>query len=161
VAEVKKKPAPKKPPAKRSGSAGSGGWTAEERAAMRETARERAAEARRGNDRAAGEKDLLAKIGEMRGSDRTLATKLHALVSSVAPGLDPKTWYGMPAYAKEGKVVVFFKPAEKFKSRYATVGFEEAANLDSGEMWVTSYALLEWTPAVEKKLGALVKKAVR
>jgi len=158
VAEVKKKPAPKKPAGKK---ASTSTFSAEERAAIRETARERKAEAKRGNDRAAGEKDLLAKIAEMRGSDKKMATRLHALVSSVAPGLDPKTWYGMPAYAKEGKVVVFFKPADKFKSRYATVGFEEAANLDSGEMWVTSYALLEWTPAGEKKLGALVKKAVR
>ncbi len=155
MAEAKKKTTGVRKPAKASA------FSAEERAAMREVARERQAEARRGADRDAGLKDVLGKIAEMPGSDKKLATRLHALVSRVAPDLDPKTWYGMPAYARDGKVVVFFKPAEKFKSRYATVGFDEAAKLDAGEMWVTSFALTGWTPAVEKKLTAMVKKAAR
>jgi uncharacterized protein YdhG (YjbR/CyaY superfamily) len=138
----------------------SGGFTAEERAAMKELARERRAEARRGADRAAGEADVLAKIAEMPQPDRAMAERLHEIVTASAPALSPKTWYGMPAYAKDGKVVCFFKPAEKFNSRYATFGFEEAANLDEGSMWVTSFALKQLTAADEKKIAALVKKAV-
>src|SRR6266568_1939576 len=125
------------------------GFTAEERAAMKERARELKAEARANEDRAAGERDVLAKIAEMPGPDRAMAERLHALIKASAPGLEPKTWYGMPAYAKDGKVVCFFKSAHKFKSRYATFGFEEEANLDEGAMWPTSFALKELTAADE------------
>jgi uncharacterized protein YdhG (YjbR/CyaY superfamily) len=136
------------------------GFTAEERAAAKERARELKAEARRGADKAAGESDVLAKIAEMPKSDRVMAERLHAIIKASAPALSSKTWYGMPAYAKEGKVVCFFKSADKFKSRYATFGFEEAANLDEGAMWPTSFALKELTAADEKRIAALVKKAV-
>jgi uncharacterized protein YdhG (YjbR/CyaY superfamily) len=135
-------------------------WTNEERAAMQESARERKAEARRGADREAGERDLLAKIAEMPKSDRVMAERIHAIVTSNAPELFPKTWYGMPAYAKDGKVICFFKSADKFKSRYATFGFEETAKIDEGAMWATSWALTRLTPADEARIGALVKKAV-
>lgn len=132
------------------------GFTKEERAAMRERAKELKAEERKAD----GESALLAKIAEMDGSDRVLAEKIHELVKANAPDLLPKTWYGMPAYAdKDGKVVCFFKCAEKFDSRYATFGFNDAANLDEGVMWATSFALTELTPAEEKKLSALVRKA--
>ena len=141
------------------GGKGSNGFTAEEKAAMRERARELKAEARAEKDRAAGEKDVLAKIAAMKGSDRTMAKRIHEIVTETAPDLMPRTWYGMPAYTKDGKVVCFFKDAGKFKSRYATVGFEEKANLDDGAMWPTSYALVKLTPAEEKKIAALVKKA--
>ena len=138
----------------------SGGFTAEERAAMQERAREAKAEARRGAKKPDGEADLLAKIAEMPEADRVMAERLHAIVKDVAPSLSPKTWYGMPAYANEdGKVVCFFKSADKFKARYATLGFEEAANLDDGAMWTTSFALTALTAAEEKKIRALVKKA--
>ena len=137
------------------------GFTGEERAAMKERAKELKAEARRGADRAAGERDVLAKIAEMHGSDRAMAERLHTIVTASAPVLSPKTWYGMPAYAKDGKVVCFFTPAEKFNSRYATFGFNDTANLDDGAMWPTSFALTKLTAAEEKKIGALVKKAVR
>jgi uncharacterized protein YdhG (YjbR/CyaY superfamily) len=138
------------------------GFTAEERAAMRERAKELKAEARAKKDRAEGEKALLAKIREMKGSDRTIAKKVHAIVEDTAPDLAPKTWYGMPAYANDdGKVVCFFTPAAKFKERYATLGFNTAANLDQGNMWPTSFAVTKLTPAEEKKIRALVKKAVR
>ncbi len=137
------------------------GFTGEERAAMKERAKELKAEARRGADRAAGERDVLAKIAEMRGSDRAMAERLHAIVTASAPELSPKTWYGMPAYARDGKVVCFFTPAEKFNSRYATFGFNDTANLDDGAMWPTSFALTKLTAAEEKKIGALVKKAMR
>jgi uncharacterized protein YdhG (YjbR/CyaY superfamily) len=136
------------------------GFTDEERAAMKERAREMKAEARANKDRAAGESDVLAKIAEMPKSDRVMAKRLHEIVKASAPALESKTWYGMPAYAKEGKVVCFFKSADKFKSRYATFGFEEAANIDEGAMWPTSFALTELTAADEKKIAALVKKAV-
>ena len=133
------------------------GLTAEERAALRETVQERKAAARGAND----EKAVLAKIAEMSGSDRSIAKRLHELVKSNAPSLSPKTWYGMPAYAnKDGNVVCFFTPADKFKSRYATFGFNDRANLDEGDMWPTSYALKKLTAADEAKIGALVKKAV-
>jgi uncharacterized protein YdhG (YjbR/CyaY superfamily) len=132
-------------------------FTAEERAAMRARAKELKEEAL-GKDM---EKDVLAKIASMTPSDRTMAKKIHAIVKANAPHLQPKTWYGMPAYAKDGKVVCFFKDAGKFGQRYATFGFEEAANLDDGSMWVTSFALTKLTAADEKKIAALVKKAVR
>ena len=131
-------------------------FSAEERAAMKERARELKAEA----EKADGESALLAKIAEMKGNDRAMAKRLHAIVKATAPDLTPKTWYGMPAYARDGKVVCFFKSAAKFKSRYATLGFEEAANLDDGAMWPTSFALKGLTDAEEKKIVALVKKAV-
>jgi uncharacterized protein YdhG (YjbR/CyaY superfamily) len=136
------------------------GFTDDERAAMKERARELKAEARRGKDRAAGESDVLAKIAEMPVPDRAMAKRVHAIVTANAPGLAPKTWYGMPAYARDGKVVCFFQSAEKFKSRYATLGFSDAANLDEGAMWPTSFALKKLTVADEAKIGALVKKAV-
>jgi uncharacterized protein YdhG (YjbR/CyaY superfamily) len=137
------------------------GFTDDERAAMKARAQELKAEARANKNRADGEHDLLAAIAAMKEPDRGLAERIHAIVSARAPALWPKTWYGMPAYARDGKVVCFFKSAQKFNSRYATLGFEEAANLDEGVMWPTSYALKELTAAEEKKIGALVKKAVR
>ena len=124
---------------------------------MKETARERKAS----QNREEGERLVLAKIKEMPEPDRSMAMRVHELVMSSAPTLAPRTWYGMPAYTKDDKVVCFFKAASKFKSRYATFGFEETANLDEGSMWVTSYALTKLTPADEKKLATLVKKAVR
>jgi uncharacterized protein YdhG (YjbR/CyaY superfamily) len=136
------------------------GFSAEERAAMKNRAKELKAEARRGADRAAGERDVLAKIGEMPEPDRSLAERLHAIVKASAPSLSPKTWYGMPAYAKDGKVLCFFQSAAKFSTRYATIGFSDEANLDKGNMWPTYFALKELTPAEEAKIGALVKKAV-
>jgi uncharacterized protein YdhG (YjbR/CyaY superfamily) len=133
------------------------GFTAEERAAMKERAKELKAEA----DKADGESAVLAKIAEMPRADRALAKRLHAIVKASAPALSPKTWYGMPAYAnKDGKVVCYFTPASKFKERYATFGFNAAANLDDGNMWPTSFALKELTAADEARIGALVKKAV-
>ena len=133
------------------------GFTAEERAAMRERARELKAEAQRAD----GERAVLAKIAEMPEPDRTMAERLHKIVKASAPGLSPKTWYGMPAYAnKEGKVVCHFQSAKKFNSRYATLGFNDAANLDEGAMWPTSFALKELTATEEARIGALVKRAV-
>ena len=139
------------------------GWTDEERAAMKERAREMKAAGRRGAraDKADGERDVLAKIAEMPEPDRSMAERLHGLVKASAPDLAPRTWYGMPAYAnQEGKVVCYFTPASKFKERYATFGFNAAANLDEGNMWPTSFALKELTAADEARIGALVKKAV-
>ena len=127
---------------------------------MKERAKELKAEARANQDREAGERDLLSKIAEMPKADRVLAERFHAIVTTTAPDLMPKTWYGMPAYAQDGKVVCFFKSADKFKSRYATIGFEETAHLDDGTMWQTSFAVTKLTPADEKKIAALVKKAV-
>ena len=135
------------------------GFSKDEKAAMRERAKELKAESRRSSDRAEGLRDLLAKIAEMPAPDRAMAGRIHTIVTAAAPELDPKTWYGMPAYAKNGKLVCFFKAASKFDSRYATFGFEETANLDDGTMWPTSYALTELTPADEAKISALVKKA--
>jgi uncharacterized protein YdhG (YjbR/CyaY superfamily) len=135
------------------------GFTDAEKAAMRERAKELKAEERASKDRAAGEQDVLEKIAEMPDADRDIAERIHAMVKANAPTLASRTWYGMPAYTKDGKVVCFFKSADKFKSRYATFGFEEQANLDDGAMWATSYALTELTAADEKKLAALVKKA--
>ena len=131
------------------------GFTAEEKAAMKERARELKAE----KSKADGESDVLAKIAEMPKADRAMATRIHKIVKASAPDLTPRTWYGMPAYAKDGKVVCFFQSAAKFKSRYATFGFNDSANLDKGAMWPTSFALKELTAAEEKKIGALVKKA--
>jgi uncharacterized protein YdhG (YjbR/CyaY superfamily) len=135
-------------------------FTAEERAAMKARAQELKAEARASKNRAEGERDVLAAIAAMKESDRAMAKRLHAIVTATAPALWPKTWYGMPAYAKDGKVVCFFKNAGKFNSRYATFGFEEAANLDEGAMWPTSFALKKLTAADEKRIATLVKKAV-
>jgi uncharacterized protein YdhG (YjbR/CyaY superfamily) len=133
------------------------GFTAEEKAAMKERAKELKAE----KSRAEGEKDLLAKIAEMKGSDRTMAKRVHEIVKTTAPDLVPRTWYGMPAYRNEDdKVVCFFKCAAKFKSGYATLGFNDAANLDAGNMWPTEFALNKLSAAEEKKIAALVKKAV-
>ena len=142
---------------KNSARKSAGGFTAEERAAMKERARELKAE----KDKADGERDLLAKIAEMPKADRVMAERLHAIVKDTAPELTPKTWYGMPAYAKDGKVVCFFQSAAKFKSRYATFGFNDTAKLDEGAMWPTSFALTELGDAEERKIRALVKKAVR
>jgi uncharacterized protein YdhG (YjbR/CyaY superfamily) len=136
------------------------GFSAEERGAMKERAKELRAEARAEKDKAAGEQAVLEKIAELPEPDRAMAKRLHAIIKESAPVLSPKTWYGMPAYAKEGKVVCFFTPASKFKERYATLGFNGDANLDDGSMWPTAYALTKLTAADEKKIGALVKKAV-
>jgi uncharacterized protein YdhG (YjbR/CyaY superfamily) len=146
MADAKKKPAK--------------GFTAEERAAMKERARELKAEERATKDRAAGERDVLAKIAEMPESDRALAERIHALVTAAAPELAPRTWYGMPAYAKGGKVLCYFQSADRFKVRYATFGFSDEAKLDDGAMWPTSFALTKLTAADEKRLVALVRKAV-
>jgi uncharacterized protein YdhG (YjbR/CyaY superfamily) len=137
------------------------GFTDAERAAMKERAKELKAEERWNKDKAAGEKDVLAKIAEMKGSDRALAKRLHEIVKTSAPDLSPRTWYGMPAYAnKDGKVVCYFKSAQKFKERFATFGFNDAANLDEGAMWPVVFGLKELTAAEEAKIAALVKKAV-
>jgi hypothetical protein len=140
----------------------SGGFTAEERAAMKDHAQELKTAARRGPRaaKADGESDVLEKIAEMQESDRVMAERLHAIIKASAPELSPKTWYGMPAYAKDGKIVCFFQPAQKFKTRYATLGFNDPANLDEGSMWPVAYALTELTAADEARIGALVKKAV-
>jgi uncharacterized protein YdhG (YjbR/CyaY superfamily) len=139
------------------------GFTDEERAAMQERARELKAASRRGGktDRADGEADLLAKIAEMAEPDRSMAERLHALVTASAPDLVPRTWYGMPAYAKDGKVICFFQSASKFKVRYATFGFQPDAHLDDGPMWATSFALAALTPEVEARIADLVQQAVR
>jgi uncharacterized protein YdhG (YjbR/CyaY superfamily) len=136
------------------------GFTAEEKAAMRERARELKAEERANKSRSEGERDLLAKIAEMPAPDRSMAKRLHEIVKASAPDLWPKTWYGMPAYAKDGKVVCYFTPASKFKERYATFGFNATANLDEGAMWPTSFALTKLTATEEAKIRRLVKKAV-
>jgi uncharacterized protein YdhG (YjbR/CyaY superfamily) len=154
---------PAKQAARRSAKRSTGeGFTEEERAAMRERAQEVKATRRRGPraDRAAGEGDVLAKIAEMPEPDRAMAERVHAIVKASAPSLSPRTWYGMPAYAKDGDVVCFFQSAQKFKSRYATLGFNDKANLDEGAMWPTAFALKELTADVEARIGALVKKAV-
>lgn len=149
-------------------SAGSGaaekasqGFSAAEKAAMRERARELKAEARAGKDREAGENAVREKIAEMPEPDRSMAERIHAIVKANAPELMPRTWYGMPAYTRDGKVICFFQAASKFEARYATFGFNDAANLDEGAMWPTSFALKELTPAAEAQIAELVKKAVR
>jgi uncharacterized protein YdhG (YjbR/CyaY superfamily) len=138
------------------------GFTEEERAAMKERAAELKAAARRGPraGKADGEHDVLAKIAEMPEPDRVMAERLHVIIKASAPALSPRTWYGMPAYALDGKVVCFFQSAQKFKTRYATFGFSDAANLDEGAMWPTAFALKKLTAAEEARIGALVKKAV-
>jgi uncharacterized protein YdhG (YjbR/CyaY superfamily) len=136
------------------------GFSDEERGAMKERAKELRAEARAEKDKEAGERAVLEKIAEMPEPDRAMAERLHALIKKRAPVLSPKTWYGMPAYAREGKVVCYFTPASKFKERYATFGFNADANLDEGSMWPTSFALTKLTAADEKRIGELVKKAV-
>ena len=158
------KPATKRTqrPANSKAASASKGFTDEERAAMKERARELKAAAR-GGSRAAGEEgesDVLAKIAEMSGSDRAMAERLHAIVKASAPELTPRTWYGMPAYAKDGNVVCYFKPAQKFKTRYATLGFSDKAKLDDGAMWPTEYALKKLTRADEGRIRALIKTAV-
>jgi uncharacterized protein YdhG (YjbR/CyaY superfamily) len=161
---AERKPAKKttQKPTKRSTATGktSEGFTDEERAAMKERARELKAEARASRNKADGERDVLAKIAEMQEPDRAMATRLHAIIKASAPALSPRTWYGMPAYARDGKVVCFFQDAKKFKSRYATFGFSDEANLDEGAMWPTGFALKELTAADEARIAALVKKAV-
>jgi uncharacterized protein YdhG (YjbR/CyaY superfamily) len=138
------------------------GWTDEERAAMKQRAKELKAEGRRGPraGKEDAEREVLDKIAEMPAPDRAMAERLHALIKASAPVLSPRTWYGMPAYAKDGKVVCFFTPASKFKERYATIGFNAVANLDDGNMWPTAFALKELTAAEEARIEALVKKAV-
>ena len=138
----------------------SDGFSAEERAAMKERAEELRAEGKKGAKKADGLQAVLDAIEKMAPEDRAIAERLHVVVTTNAPQLAPKTWYGMPAYADaDGKVVVFFQDAGKFKYRYSTLGFQDAANLDDGDMWPASYALVRWSPAVEKKIVALVKKA--
>jgi uncharacterized protein YdhG (YjbR/CyaY superfamily) len=136
------------------------GFTAEEQAAMKARAKELKAEARANKKKADGESDLLAAIAEMPEPDRAMATRLHEIITNSAPDLWPKTWYGMPAYALEGKVVCFFQGRDKFNARYATLGFNDSAALDEGDMWPTAFALKELTPAEEARISALVKKAV-
>ncbi len=135
-------------------------WTDEEKAAMKEHAREQKAAAKANQNRAAGEEAVRTAIAEMQEPDRSMAERLHAIITASAPDLMPKTWYGMPAYAIDGKVVCFFQSAQKFNARYATLGFNDTANLDEGAMWPTAYALKELTPSIEEKIAALVKKAV-
>jgi uncharacterized protein YdhG (YjbR/CyaY superfamily) len=139
-------------PARRTASTSSRGFTAEERAAMKERSRELKA--------AAGESELLAKIAEMPESDRLMAERIHAIIKEAAPDLSSKTWYGMPAYARDGNILCFFRSAEKFKTRYATLGFSDKANLDDGAMWPTDFALTGLTTADEERIAALVKRAV-
>ena len=136
------------------------GFTDEERAAMKERAKELRAEERANKNRAVGESDLLAKIAEMPEADRAMAARLHEIISASAPDLWPKTWYGMPAYARDGKIVCFFQAASKFNARYATLGFNDTANLDDGAMWPTAFALKELTATQEAAIAALVQKAV-
>jgi uncharacterized protein YdhG (YjbR/CyaY superfamily) len=136
------------------------GFTDEELAAMKERAQELKAEARANKDKADGESAVLAKIAEMPEAERAMAARLHALIKASTPALSPKTWYGMPAYAKDGKVVCFFQSAQKFNTRYATFGFNDTANLDEGALWPVAFALKELTAAVEAQISALVKKAV-
>jgi hypothetical protein len=138
----------------------SSGFTDEERAAMKERAKELKAEARASKNKAEGESDVLTKIAEMPEPERTMARRLHEIILASAPVLSPKTWYGMPAYARDGKIVCFFQSAQKFNTRYATLGFNDTAHIDEGAMWPTAYALTELTAAEEARISALVKKAV-
>jgi uncharacterized protein YdhG (YjbR/CyaY superfamily) len=136
------------------------GFSAEERAAMKERAKELKAEARASKNKAEGESDVLAKIAELPEPERAMAKRLHEIITASAPVLAPKLWYGMPAYARDGKIVCFFQSAQKFNTRYATLGFNDTANLDQGVMWPTAFALKELTAAEEERIGALVKQAV-
>jgi uncharacterized protein YdhG (YjbR/CyaY superfamily) len=140
----------------------SDGFSAEERAAMKERAAELKAASRRGTkaSKADGERDLLAKIDAMDEPDRTMAQQVHALIASIAPELTPQTWYGMPAYAQDGKVVFFFKPGQKYKMRYSTLGFSDKARLDDGDMWPSEFALVRWSADVEARITALVQRAI-
>jgi len=149
-------------PAKRTTGKASKGFTDEERAAMRERAQELKAAERRGPrvGKADGENDVLAKIAEMSEPDRAMAERLHAIIKASAPALSPRTWYGMPAYAKDGNVICFFQSAQKFRTRYATFGFSDKANLEEGAMWPTAFALKQLTAPEEARIGALVKRAV-
>ncbi len=137
------------------------GFTDEERAAMKEYIKEQKAAARATKSKEEGENDVLAKIAEMPEPERTMAKRLHEIIKASAPILSPKTWYGMPAYARDGKIVCFFQSTQKFNTRYMTLGFSDTANLDEGAMWPTSFALMELTAAEEERISALVKKAVR
>lgn len=137
------------------------GFTDAEKAAMKERAKELKAEEKAGKDRAAGEKDVVAKIAELAEPERAMAERLHALILANAPVLAPRLWYGMPAYARDGKVLCFFQSAQKFGTRYATLGFNDGAQLDDGDLWPTAYALQEMTPAVEERIAALMQRAVR
>lgn len=154
----------KRPPRTANGAAGKASetWSDEEKAVMKEAARERRAAARRGKGatKEDGESEVLAKIAEMPTQDRVMAERVHAIVMATAPDLWPRTWYGMPAYAKDGNVICFFKNALKFKARYATLGFSDKANLDDGSMWPTDFALMEITPEVEARIAELVKRAI-
>jgi len=145
---------------KESNKENSKGFTDEEKAAMKARAQELKAEARENKNRADGERDALAKIAEMPEPDRGMANRLHELIKNNAPALSPKTWYGMPAYAKDGKVLCYFQSAQRFKTRYMTFGFNDVANLDDGNMWPVAFALKKLTDAEEARIGALVKKAV-
>ncbi len=159
---AERKPANKstKKPATTTTGKASQGFSDEERAAMKERAQELKAAARRGKNKADGESDVLAKIAEMPEPDRAMAERLHAIIKASAPDLTPRTWYGMPAYAMGDKVVCYFQSPQKFKTRYATLGFSDVANLDEGAMWPTAFALKKLTAAEERRIGALVKKAV-
>ena len=158
---AKKPAATGKQTIRRSSADTSKGFTAEERAAMKDRVREMKAEARASRDKAQGESDVLAAIAKMHDASRAMAKRLHEIIKAGAPGLSPKTWYGMPAYAAaDGKIVCFFRPAEKFKDRYGTFGFNDKARLDDGNMWPTSFALTKLTAAEEQRIIALVKKAV-
>ena len=158
---TEKKPAQKttQVSAKRTAATKSETFTAEERAAMKARVRELKAEARANRNKADGERDVLAAIAAMKGSDRSIAKRLHAIVTATAPDLWPKTWYGMPAYAKDGKVVCFFQAAAKFKTRYSTLGFSDEARLDDGKMWPTSWAITGLTTADEQQIAKLIKRA--
>ena len=160
---AEKKPAKKttQKSASRNATSTSGKFTADEKAAMKARAQELKSEARANKNRAEGEKAALAAIAALTGTDKTMAKRFHAVVTEAAPDLWPKTWYGMPAYAKDGKVVCFFQAAKKFESRYATFGFSDEANLDQGSLWPTGFALKDLNAAEEKKIAALVKKAIR
>jgi len=160
---AERKPAKKSTKTSAKSTAGkgkTGGFTAEERAAMKARAQELKAEERASKNRAAGERDVLAAIAAMKEPDRAMAKRLHAIIQDNAPDLWPKTWYGMPAYARDGKVVCFFRDREKFKERYAMFGFNDTANLDQGAVWPVAFALKKLTAADEARIGALVKKAV-
>lgn len=160
MAEQRREQTGAQPSMKRATPKTSDGFSAEERAAMKERAAELKAAARRGQTRADGERDLLEKIAEMPEPDRSIALRLHAIITASAPDLLPKTWYGMPAYARDGDVVCFLQSGQKFKTRYMTLGFSDKANLDEGTMWPTSFALKQLTASAEAKIAALVKKAV-
>lgn len=152
---------PQKPARRAAGGKRAPGFTEEERAAMQARAAELKAESRASKSRADGERDVLAKIAEMPEPERAMATRLHAIITASVPALAPKTWYGMPAYARDGKIVCFFQSAQKFSTRYATLGFSDAANLDEGAMWPTSFALKELTAAAEARIVELVQRAAR